>query len=57
MTPLQVLINHEKELTQMFDSDTRVALALLDTIRKTGKQLIQDEKHIIEEAFENGIWN
>ena len=57
MTPLQILINHEKELTQMFDSDTKVALSLLDTIRKTGKQLIQDEKYIIEEAFEDGIWH
>ena len=57
MTPLQILLQQEKELTQMFDSDTRVALALLDIIRKTGTQLLQDEKHIIEEAFENGIWH
>jgi hypothetical protein len=57
MTPLQILIQHEKDLTRMYDSDTRVALAILDTIRKTGTQLLEDEKHIIEEAFENGIWH
>ena len=57
MTPLQILLQHEKELTQIFDSDTKVALALLDTIRKTRTQLLEDEKHIIEEAFENGIWH
>ena len=57
MTPLQILLQHEKELTQMFDSDTKVALALLDTIRKTRTQLLEDEKHIIAEAFENGIWH
>ena len=57
MTPLQILIQHEKDLTRMYDSDTKVALTLLDTIRKTGTQLLQDEKHIIEEAFENGIWH
>ena len=57
MTPLQILLQHEKDLTQMFDSDTKVALAILDTIRKTGTQLLEDEKHIIEEAFENGIWH
>jgi len=41
----------------MFDSDIKVALSLLDTIRKTGTQLIEDEKYIIEEAFEDGIWH
>ena len=57
MTSLQILLQHEKDLTRMYDSDTKVALAILDTIRKTGTQLIQDEKHIIEEAFEDGIWH
>ena len=57
MTVLQILLQHEKDLTRMYDSDTKVALSILDTIRKTGSQLLQDEKHIIEEAFENGIWH
>ena len=57
MTPLQILINHEKDLTRMYDSDTKVALAILDTIRKTGTQLLQDEKHIIRKRLrtESGI--
>lgn len=35
MTPLEKLISYERELTQMFDSDIRVGLAILDMIRKT----------------------
>ena len=31
---LNRLLNLEKELTRMFDSDVRVALALLEEIRK-----------------------
>ncbi len=30
---LNDLIKYERELTRMFDSDTRVAMALLETIR------------------------
>jgi hypothetical protein len=54
MTVLQILLQHEKDLTRMYDSDTKVALAILDTIRKTGTQLLKIEKQIIKSAFVNG---
>ena len=37
MTTLQILLQHEKDLTRMYDSDTKVALAILDTIRRAIK--------------------
>ena len=35
---LNDLINYEKELTAMFVSDTRVAMALLEEIRKLNEK-------------------
>lgn len=47
MTPLQELIKLESDLTRMFDSDHRVAMAILDYIRNNKKSLIQKEKEVI----------
>jgi hypothetical protein len=38
-TALQQLIELEEDLTRMFDSDSRIALALLEFIRKNKKEL------------------
>ena len=35
---LNDLINYERHLTQMFDSDVRVAMALLEEIRKLNEK-------------------
>jgi hypothetical protein len=47
MTPLQELIKLESDLTRMFDSDHRVAMAILDYIRNNKKSLIQKEKEVM----------
>ena len=54
MTPLQELIKLESDLTHMFDSDHRVAMAILDYIRKYKKSLIQKEKEVIIQALNDG---
>jgi hypothetical protein len=43
-TPLQKLLEYESDLTNMFDSDTRVAMALLYYIRTNRKKML-DEEH------------
>ena len=47
MTPLQELIKLESYLTRIFDSDHRVAMAILDYIRNNKKSLIQKEKEVM----------
>jgi hypothetical protein len=54
MTPLQELIKLESDLTRMFDSDHRVAMAILDYIRNNKKSLIQKEKEVIIQALNDG---
>ena len=44
ITPLQEILNFEADLTKMFDSDDRVAMALLEHIRAKRKQLLEKEK-------------
>ena len=50
-TQLQEILNLEAELTQMFDSDERVAMALLEYIRANRKQLLDKEKEMILDAW------
>lgn len=42
-TPLQELIQYESDLTNMFDSDVRVAGALLEYIRNNKKDMLEKE--------------
>ena len=46
-TPMQKLLNLESDLTSMFDSDKRVAMALLDHLRTNRKKLLEDERDIM----------
>lgn len=46
-TPLQELFEYESDLTNMFDSDVRVAGALLEYIRTNKKDMLKKEKKII----------
>jgi len=54
ITPLQEILNFEADLTKMFDSDDRVAMALLEHIRAKRKQLLKKEKEQIVEAWVHG---
>jgi len=45
-TPLQELIQYESDLTNMFDSDVRIAGALLEYIRTNKKDMLEKEKTI-----------
>lgn len=58
MKELRELIKLETELTMMFDSDVRVALALLDKIREMKTKMNQCKCKIPEpriKCSENGI--
>lgn len=46
-TPLHELLDLESELTRMFDSDERVAMAILERIRTTRKEMLQKEKDVM----------
>ena len=43
-TPLQELLEYESDLTNMFDSDARVAMALLYYIRMNRKKMLSEEQ-------------
>ena len=45
-TPLQELFEYESDLTNMFDSDVRVAGALLEYIRNNKKDMLEKEQTI-----------
>ena len=47
-TPLQELIQYESDLTNMFDSDVRVAGAILEYIRTNKKDMLEKEKKFLE---------
>ena len=44
MTPLQELLDWEANLSQMFDSDQRIAMAVLEKIRTNRKEMLEKEK-------------
>jgi hypothetical protein len=44
LSPLMKLLKEEQDLTRMFDSDQRVAMALLDYIRSNREELARSEK-------------
>ena len=46
-TPLQELIQYESDLTHMFDSDVRVAGAILEYIRTNKKDMLEKEKELL----------
>ena len=47
-TPLQELLQYESDLTNMFDSDVRVAGALLEYIRTNKKDMLEKEQAIFD---------
>ena len=53
-TPMQEILKLESDLTYMFDSGERVAMALLEHIRNNKKEMLEKEKEVIETAFLEG---
>lgn len=51
-TPIQELLKLESDLTHMFDSDQRVAMAILEHIRNNKKEILEKEKEQIIDAYE-----
>ena len=47
-TPLQELIQYESDLTNMFDSDVRVAGALLEYIRTNKIDMLKKEQDLVD---------
>ena len=52
MTPLQELLDWEANLSQMFDSDQRIAMAVLEKIRTNRKEMLEKEKEMMCEFAE-----
>ena len=52
-TPLQELFEYESDLTNMFDSDVRVAGALLEHIRTNKKDMLEKEKEMWRDLKNN----
>lgn len=50
-TPLQELLEWESNLSQMFDSDQRIAMAVLTYIRDNREEMIEKENHLIKTAY------
>ena len=44
MTPLQKIIEFETSCSYMFDSDHRIAMALLDYVRQNKHQFLKEER-------------
>ena len=53
---LKDIIELEAKLTQMFDSDQRVAMALLEHIRNNKKEMLEKEKEEIHPDSAYGQW-
>ena len=56
-TPLQELLRYESDLTIMFDSDVRVAGALLEYIRNNKKDMLIKEYTVIKDAYDAGLFD
>ena len=56
-TPLQELLQYESDLTNMFDSDVRVAGALLEYIRNNKKDMLIKEYTVIKDAYDAGLFD
>ena len=50
------IIELEAKLTHMFDSDQRVAMALLEHIRNNKKEMLEKEKEEIHPDSAYGQW-
>jgi len=53
---LKDIIELEAKLTQMFDSDQRVAMALLEHIRNNKKETLEKDKEEIHPDSAYGQW-
>ena len=56
-TPIQELLKLESDLTHMFDSDQRVAMAILEYIRNNKKEILEKEKENNMTEKYNGYTN
>lgn len=56
-TPIQELLKLESDLTHMFDSDKRVAMAILEHIRNNKKEILEKEKENNMTEKYNGYTN
>ena len=52
-TPLRELLDWESNLSQMFDSDHRIAMALLEKIRTERKEMLEKEDQLFNQVEMN----
>lgn len=58
-TPIQELLAYTADLLHTFDSEERVAMAVLDYLKSNKDAILEKEKDTIVEAFKEGVkyWN
>ena len=54
-TPLQQLLDYTTDLLHTFDSEERVALAVLDYLKTNKKSMLEKEKEVIEYSYLMGF--
>ena len=55
-TPMQELIDYTTDLLHTFDSEERVALAVLDYLKTNKKSMLEKEKEVMESAWQDGMY-
>ena len=53
-TPIQELLDYTTDLLHTFDSEERVALAVLDYLKANKKAMLEKEKEVIMDAYMAG---
>jgi len=54
-TPMQELLNYTTDLLHTFDSEQRVAMAVLDYLKTNKKALLEKEKETIKKCIVMGM--
>ena len=53
---MQELIDYTTDLLHTFDSEERVALAVLDYLKTNKKSMLEKEKEVMESAWQDGMY-
>ena len=56
-TPMQELIDYTTDLLHTFDSEERVAMAVLDYLKTNKKAMLEKEEEVINNAYSDGVDN
>ena len=55
-TPMQELLEYTTDLLHTFDSEERVAMAVLDYLKTNKKSMLEKEKEVMEHTWLDGMF-